>query len=63
MTGPDARLFKEALIEVCDTAYMCKLWFEGQELAATVADVVALTRLVMEREHSLRAAEGQEEDL
>jgi len=57
MREPDASVFKDALIDVCDTAHMCKLWFESYGLAATAADVVALTRLVMEREAALKAAE------
>jgi hypothetical protein len=57
MREPEDALFRDALIGVCDAAYMCKLWFESYGLAATAADVVALTRLVMEREAALKAAD------
>jgi hypothetical protein len=57
MREPEAANFKGALIDVCDTAYMCKLWFDSYGLVATAADVVALTRLVMEREAAIKAAD------
>lgn len=51
--------FRNALIEVADTAYACKLWFESYGLAATASDVVAMTRLVIEREMAITTAEAK----
>ena len=46
-----------ALLDVTDTAYACRLWFESNAPAATPADIVAMTGLVMEREAELRASD------
>jgi hypothetical protein len=40
--------FRSALIDVTDTAHLCKAWFETYGVSATAADIVALTKLVME---------------
>lgn len=44
--------FRKAIIEVMDTAYMVKLWFEIYAPAALPADIVAMTAMVLEREKS-----------
>jgi hypothetical protein len=46
--------WRQPVIEVADTMYVCKKWFEGYEIAFTAADLVAMTRLVLERERSIR---------
>jgi len=46
-----------AMRDVADIAYACKLWFESYRLAATAADVVAMARLVREREAAVGAAD------
>jgi hypothetical protein len=45
--------FCAAMVDVADAAYACKLWFEGNGLRPTAADVVAMTRLVLEHEAGL----------
>ena len=52
-----SRHMKDAVIEVADTAYMCKTWFESYKLEATAADVIAMTRLILEREAAIVAAQ------
>lgn len=47
---PENEPFKLALIDVCDTAEMCKKWFDSVGLSYAAADVVALTALVLGRE-------------
>ena len=42
--------FCTAMVDVADAAYACKLWFESNGLRPTAADVVAMTRLVLEHE-------------
>lgn len=42
--------FKNALIEVCDTAYMCKRWLDSYAPSYTPADIIALTALVIASE-------------
>ena len=41
---------RAALIDVADTADMCKRWFESNQVAYTAADLVAMTALVLKRE-------------
>jgi hypothetical protein len=50
------------LISVADTADGCRRWFESREIPATAADIVAMTRLVMERTALLDAAARPDED-
>ncbi|WP_426959445.1 hypothetical protein [Muricoccus radiodurans] len=45
--SPHLQAVRDALIEVADTAYGCKLWFESNRMQASAADVVAMTRLVL----------------
>ena len=49
--APDS--FCAAMVDVADAAYACKLWFEGNGLRPTAADVVAMTRLMLEHEAGL----------
>lgn len=56
--------FRSALVDVCDTAYACKLWFQSYGFEPTAADLVAMTRLIMEREAAIttetrRAEQGE----
>lgn len=60
-SGEDAARQKQAVIYVADTAYACKLWFESYGLSATAADIIAMTRLVMEREAAVAARAEAEE--
>lgn len=56
--------FKGAVIDVCDTAYMAREWFHAHGYqSATAADVVAMARLIIEREAALKAAQGIPDDL
>jgi hypothetical protein len=45
--------FCTAMMDVADAAYACMLWFESNGLRPTAADVVAMTRLVLEHEAGL----------
>jgi hypothetical protein len=47
---------------VVDVAYMCKAWFASYGVAATAADIMAMCRMVMEREAALVAEERREVD-
>jgi hypothetical protein len=55
--APDS--FCTAMVDVADAAYACKLWFEGNGLRPTAAAVVAMTRLVLERETGPGGAPGR----
>jgi hypothetical protein len=47
---------RRALIEVCDTAYLCTLWLEQYAVEGgkpTAADVLELTKLVLQRERDI----------
>jgi hypothetical protein len=46
--------WRQPAIEVADTMYVCKKWFEGHDVVFTAADLVAMARLVLERERSIR---------
>jgi hypothetical protein len=39
-----------ALIDVCDTADMCRRWFEVNKVSYTAADLITMARMVLERE-------------
>ena len=41
---------RTALRDVADTMYACREWFEGYKVAYTGADLIAMARMVMERE-------------
>ena len=41
---------RTALRDVADTMYACREWFEGYKVAYTGADMIAMARMVMERE-------------
>ncbi len=53
------RNMKQAIVDIADTAHTCQLWFESYRLPATAADVIAMTRLIMERQAALTAADNQ----
>jgi hypothetical protein len=47
-----------AIMDVADAAYACKLWFEGNGFQPTAGDVVAMTRLMLERQVRPESALG-----
>jgi len=51
--------FHDALIDVADTAYGCLLWFQSNGMTATAADVVAMTKLVLDRVPTPQGGEGE----
>jgi hypothetical protein len=46
--------WRQPIIDVADTMYVCKKWFEGYEVAFTASHLLAMTRLVLEREQATR---------
>jgi hypothetical protein len=48
--GGASSSFCAAIMDVADAAYACKLWFESNGLQPTAGDVIAMTRLVLERQ-------------
>lgn len=49
--------WRQPIIDVADTMYVCKKWFEGHEVAFTAADLVGMARLLLERERAMREEE------
>jgi hypothetical protein len=49
--------WRQPVIDVADTIYVCKKWFEGHEIAFTASDLLAMARLVLEREQAIREDE------
>jgi hypothetical protein len=47
------------IIDVTDTAYLVKLWFDTYAPTATAADIIAMTGLIMERERYLSRPQGK----
>jgi hypothetical protein len=45
---------KGCLIDVLDTACLVRKWFDVYAPAATAADIVAMTKIIMQREASRR---------
>ena len=41
--------WRRPVIELADILYVCKKWFEGHEVAFTASDLLAISRLVLER--------------
>jgi hypothetical protein len=41
---------RQAIIDVTDTAYLVKVWFEQHRVAYTAADLASMTSMVLERE-------------
>lgn len=52
-----ASRFRGPTIDVADTMYACKRWFEGYAIPFTAADVVAMAALVLQREREERKRE------
>jgi hypothetical protein len=53
------RHFKYSLIDVTDTAYMCKLWFESYGIEPTGQAIADMTRLVLMRERQYNENEDE----
>jgi hypothetical protein len=49
--------WRQPLIDVADTMYACRKWFEAHEVAFTASDLLAMTRLVLERERTRQSGE------
>ena len=51
---------KTALLAVADTMFLCRQWFKqyGEGIKPTAADLVAMTRLILEEEHAARCTNG-----
>lgn len=47
-----SRVWRDSLIVVADTAYMCKLWLDEYSPDFTTADLLEMTRMVVDRETS-----------
>jgi hypothetical protein len=48
----------QPLIDVADTMFACKKWLEGHDVAFTAANLLTMTRLVLQRERSIREGES-----
>jgi hypothetical protein len=55
VVDPDKR---QPLIDVLDTATICKAWFVAHGLTCTAADLVAMTALVLARERDNQSDGG-----
>jgi hypothetical protein len=44
--------WRDAVVAVADSAFMCRAWLEDHAPGWTPADLIAMTRLVMERENT-----------
>jgi hypothetical protein len=51
---PAGAHWRQPVIDVADTMYVCKKWFEADEVAFTATDLLAVTRRVLERERATR---------
>ena len=47
---PGGERWRQPVIDVADTMYICKKWFEAHEIKFTAADLLAMTKLVLDRE-------------
>jgi hypothetical protein len=53
----DAYHWKPHIIDVADTMFACKTWFQSYGVSFTGADVVAMTKLILKREEAARVRE------
>ena len=51
-----ASKWRPHIIDVADTMYTCKRWFEGSGVSFTGADVVAMAKLILDREAAASAS-------
>lgn len=42
--------WKRSLIDVADTAFLCWIWLEERKIPFTAADVLTMTKMVIDRE-------------
>jgi hypothetical protein len=47
----------QPVIDVADIMCISKKWFEGREVAFTASDLLVMTRLVLERQRTMREEE------
>ena len=50
VTQHSPQAWRDAVVAVADSAFMCRAWLEDHAPGWTPADLIAMTRLVMERE-------------
>jgi hypothetical protein len=48
--APDSAKWRGPTIDVADTMYLCKNWFEGYGINYTASDLVGMARLILARE-------------
>lgn len=60
---PDSWRWKQAIVDVADTAWLCRSWFDSHAVKCTAADIVAMTQLILAREEQARAREPHESAL
>jgi hypothetical protein len=44
---------RTALRDVADTMETCKVWFDGQKVAYTAADLIEMAKMVLRRDREL----------
>jgi len=59
--APGTEDVRQALVDVADTARGCKLWFEAQGIVPTGADIMTMTRMVLDREAAATNRRGHGE--
>lgn len=50
--------WKKALIDVADTAFICWVWLDERKVPFSAADVLTMTKMVIDREDALAAEEA-----
>ena len=64
-SNADASIWKQALIEVADTAWLCRSWFESHNVPFTAADLMTMTGMVISlsetKRHEARTREADDE--
>ena len=49
--------WRQPLIDVADTMYACRKCFQAHDIAFTASDLLAMAKLVLERERTIREDE------
>lgn len=54
-------LWKQSLIDVADTAFICWVWLDERKVPFTAADVLTMAKMVIDREAAKAAEEAARE--
>ena len=61
-SGVPAQMMLGHIVDVADTMDACRCWFESQNLPFSNADMIAMTRLILDQREKAKEPTEQERD-